>query len=75
MCISRVGRVLSIREGKARVRLLGDNRIVDSIDVSMINAKAGSFVEVFANIALSIVSAKDAKKREASWLAVMSVRG
>ena len=66
---------MSIREGKARVRLLGDSRIVDSIDVSMINAKVDSFIEVFANIALSIVSARDAKRREEAWLAVMNARG
>ena len=74
MCISRIGKVLSTSKTKAKVQLLGDDRIVDDIDISMIDAKADSYVEVFANIALSTVSPREAMKRKKMWVAVMNAR-
>ena len=74
MCISRIGKVLSTSKTKAKVQLLGDDRIVDDIDISMIDATADSYVEVFANIALSTVSPREAMKRKKMWVAVMNAR-
>ena len=74
MCISRIGKVLSTSETKAKVQLLGDDRIVDDIDISMIDATADAYVEVFANIALSTVSPREAMKRKKMWVAVMNAR-
>jgi hydrogenase maturation factor len=74
MCISRIGKVLSTNEAKAKVQLLGDDRIVDDIDITMISAKIDSYVEVFANIALSVVSPREAMKRKKMWVAVMNAR-
>ena len=75
MCISRIGKILSVNKSKARVQLLGDDRIVDDIDISMIEAKVDSFVEVFANIALTTISLREAMKRKKMWVAVMNARG
>ena len=33
----------------------------------MVTAKRGDFVEVFGNLALSLVAPSDAKKRQAAW--------
>ena len=74
MCISRVGKVLSIDKTRAEIQLLGDDRIVEDIDISMIAAKIDSYVEVFANIALSVISTRDAMKRKKMWVAVMNAR-
>ena len=74
MCISRVGKVLSIDKTRAEIQLLGDDRIVEEVDISMIAAKIDSYVEVFANIALSVISTRDAMKRKKMWVAVMNAR-
>jgi hydrogenase maturation factor len=74
MCITRVGKVLSIDNSKATVKLLGDDRIVDNIDVSMIAAGLNSFVEVYANLALRVLSTKEANKRKRDWVEVMRSR-
>jgi len=74
MCISRIGKVLSTNKTKAKVQLLGDDRIVDDIDISMIDANVDSYVEVFANVALSAVTPREAMKRKKMWVAVMNAR-
>jgi hydrogenase maturation factor len=74
MCISRIGKVLSTNKTKAKVQLLGDDRIVDDVDISMIDAKPDSYIEVFTNIALSAVSPHEAMKRKKMWVAVMNSR-
>ncbi len=40
---------------------------MDGVDVSMVVAARGDFVEVFGNLALSVVTPSDAKKRKAAW--------
>jgi hydrogenase maturation factor len=74
MCISRIGKVLSTNKTKAKVQLLGDDRIVEDIDISLISAKVNSYVEIFANIALSTVSPSEAMKRKKMWIVVMKAR-
>jgi hydrogenase maturation factor len=66
MCITRVGKVLSASQGKATVDFF-DGRTLNDVDVSMVSATRGDFVEVFGNLALSLVSPPDAKKRRAAW--------
>jgi len=66
MCITRVGKVTSTSHGRASVNFF-DGRALDGIDVSMVAATRGDFVEVFGNLALSLVNPTDAKKRRAAW--------
>ena len=44
-----------------------DGRALDEVDVSMVAVTRRDFVEVFGNLALSVVSPSDAKKRRAAW--------
>lgn len=74
MCITRVGKVLSLHNSKAIVKLLGDDRIIDLVDVSMINAKRNSYVEVYANLAISTLTSREADQRKRAWLEVMRTR-
>jgi len=66
MCITRVGKVTAASQGKASVDFF-DGRTLDGIDVSMVAAARGDFVEVFGNLALSVIAPSDAKKRKAAW--------
>ena len=60
MCVTRVGRVLSIQGTVASVLYL-DDLIVDEVDVSMVRAKKGSFVEVFADQAIGRITKREAE--------------
>jgi hydrogenase maturation factor len=71
MCIAKVGRVLSVRQGKATVKFFDDN-VMQEVDVAMVNAAKGSYVEVFANLAISRLSREEAEVRREAWLSVMS---
>ncbi len=44
-----------------------DGRALDGVDISMVAAARGDFVEVFGNLALSVITSSDAKKRRAAW--------
>lgn len=66
MCITRVGKVISSLKGRASVEFF-DGRSLDGVDVSLVEAAQGDFVEVFGNLALSVVSPSDAKRRRAAW--------
>jgi hydrogenase maturation factor len=67
MCITRVGRVISASEGMAEVEFF-DGRALGKVDVSMVNgANRGAYLEIFGNLALSIITPADAKKRKAAW--------
>lgn len=75
MCITRVGKIVSLKESKsATVRLLGDDKIVEDVDVSMIKAKLNSFVEVYANLALRKLSPTEAEERRQAWVGIMRSR-
>lgn len=66
MCITRVGKVVSASKGKASVDFF-DGRSLDGVDVSMVGAARGDFVEVFGNLALSVLTVSDAAKRKEAW--------
>jgi hydrogenase maturation factor len=67
MCITRVGRVISASKGMAEVEFF-DGRSLGKVDVSMVKGTGkGTYVEVFGNLALSIITPSDAKKRMAAW--------
>jgi hydrogenase maturation factor len=74
LCITRAGKVLSVENSKAKVKLLGDSRIIEDIDVSMIGAKQEAYVEVYANLALRLLSAKEANQKKRVWIEVMRTR-
>ena len=69
MCIARVGRVKAVTRSRAEVEFF-DGRSLDGVDVSMVGAKVGSYVEVFGNLALSQLDAAEAKRRKSAWLEV-----
>jgi hydrogenase maturation factor len=69
MCIARVGQVLGSTGGKATVEFF-DGRSLANVDVSMVGAKKGAYVEVFGNLALSELTAADARSRKKAWIEV-----
>jgi hydrogenase maturation factor len=69
VCIARVGRALSVSDGRARVEFF-DGRGLDDVDVSVVKAAPGDFVEVFGNLALSILSRAEARRRKDAWAEV-----
>lgn len=74
MCITRVGRVLATRQGKAEVEFF-DGRKGEDVDVSIVPAAKGAYVEVFGNVALSTLSHDEAKKRKAMWMEIREAIG
>jgi hydrogenase maturation factor len=67
MCVTRVGKVLSMSEGKAKVEFF-DGRALGGVDISMTEGVVkGTYVEVYGNLALSTLSPIEARKREAAW--------
>ena len=74
MCITRVGKVISLYKPKATVKLVGDGKVLEDIDVSVVDAELNSYVEVYANLALAILSTKEANARKRAWLEVMRSR-
>jgi len=74
MCVTRAGRVVSASKGKARVEFF-DGRALDDVDISVVNAKKGAFVEVFGNLALGILSPAEARRRKEVWAEVAKAIG
>jgi hydrogenase maturation factor len=67
MCVTRVGKILSVSGTMAKIEFLDDKATRD-IDVSMINdIKKNSFVEVFADSALTQLTPKEARWRKELW--------
>ena len=67
MCITRVGKVLRLDGGTAQVELF-DGKEMAAVDVSMLEGVAkGAHVEVFGNLALSLLTGAQAKARRAAW--------
>jgi hydrogenase maturation factor len=64
MCLTRVARIVNVESGRAKISYL-DNRETSEVDVSMVNARKGSYVEVFANVAIGHITKKDADQRRA----------
>ena len=74
MCTTRVGKVLDISGRNALIEFF-DGRTSDAIDISMVEARVGSYVEVFGNLALSLLSEAEAKKRRLAWKEIMKAAG
>lgn len=60
MCVTRSGLVVSVESGTARVRFL-DTNAVGEVDVSMVDAGKGSYVEVFADRAIGCITKDEAE--------------
>jgi len=74
MCITRAGKAVSVSNGRARVEFF-DGKALDDVDVSVVSAKKGAFVEVFGNLALSVLSASEARARKRAWREVRKAAG
>jgi len=74
VCIARVGRVGKVVDGQARVDFF-DGRSLDLVDVSMVKAGPGSYVEVFGNLALARLSPSEARSRRKAWAEIRSAAG
>jgi hydrogenase maturation factor len=66
MCIARVGKVVSRSSGFAEVKYL-DGQSGEGIDVSLVGAQKGDYIEVFAGLGLSILTSEDVTSRKALW--------
>lgn len=64
--MTRVARVISVKGERALVRFIEGNETRD-IDVSMVETKNGGYLEVFADQALSTLSAEEARSRGRLW--------
>ena len=60
MCLTRVGRIVGVEGGRARISYL-DTRETSNIDVSMVDARKGSYVEIFADVAIGRITKKEAE--------------
>ena len=69
MCIARVGRVVEAEKGRGTAEFF-DGRALKDVDIAMAGAGTGAYVEVFGNLALSVISAADARVRRKEWEAV-----
>jgi hydrogenase maturation factor len=68
MCVTRVAKVLLLAGNRAKVEFL-DDKVTRNIDVSLIEGlKKNSFVEVFADSALNLLTAKEASWKKELWL-------
>jgi hydrogenase maturation factor len=74
MCTTRVGKIIETSKKSAQVEFF-DGRTLDGIDISLLAAKPGSYVEVFGNLALSVLSEADARRRRSLWKAVTKAAG
>ncbi len=67
MCLTRVARVVNVDGGRAKISYL-DDRETSEVDVSMIDARKGAYVEVYANVAIGRITKKVADQRRALQL-------
>ena len=74
MCIARVGKVVSVESGKARVEFF-DGRTSERVDVSVVKVSPGTHVEVFGDLALSTLSPSEARRRKAAWVEIRRAAG
>ncbi len=64
-----MGRVIEASEEKATVEFF-DGRTLQNVDLSVAKAREGEFVEVFGSMALSVLSASEARSRKRAWAEV-----
>lgn len=74
VCIARVGKVVGAEGGKGRVEFF-DGKALDRVDLSVTGARAGAYVEVFGDLALSVLTESEARVRKKEWRAVMRAAG
>lgn len=74
MCIARVGRVIALSKDKARVKFFDDTTL-DGVNVSMVKVQKGSYIEIYANLALSTLSVREAASRKKDWLMIRKAAG
>ncbi len=74
MCIARVGRVIALSKDKARVQFF-DNSTLEDVNVSMVKAEKDSYLEIYANLALSALSTKEVASRKRDWLTIRKAAG
>lgn len=68
MCITRVGKIIASSGNRATVRFLDDDVELD-VDVSMLgHVEKNSYVEVFAESAISSLTRKEAMWRKKIWI-------
>jgi hypothetical protein len=60
---------VAVSNGRARVDFF-DGRSLDDVDVSVVKAAKGEYVEVFGNLALSVLTDSQARSRRRAWTAV-----
>ena len=61
VCVTRVGKVLSMRGTQATVKILDSGDVVE-VSLAVSGAKKNSLLEIFADCAIGILT-----KREAEW--------
>ena len=71
MCVTRVARILSIEDGRATVRYL-DSAETAEVDTTMVDARKGSYLEIFAGTAIGCITKKEAEFKRALRLEVLS---
>ena len=69
VCITRVGRVFEAAGGRAMVEFF-DGRILREVDLAVVGARKGEYVDVFGNMALSVLSESEARSRRRAWAVV-----
>jgi len=74
MCVTKVGRVLSIQGTNASVVYL-ESGVVGEVDVSMVRAKKDSYVEIFAEQAIGRITKKEAEFKRDLRLELNRLRG
>lgn len=67
MCLTRVGRIVNVDGSRAKISYL-DNHETSTVDVSMVGARRGAYVEIFANVAIGRITKKEADQRRALQL-------
>lgn len=61
--------MISASRGRARVEFF-DGRALDDVDLCVVNAQKGDFVEVFGNLALSVLTPSEARGKKKAWAEV-----
>lgn len=74
MCVTRVGRVLSIQGANASVLYL-DSGVVGEVDISMVDARKNAYLEIFADQAIGRITKKEAEFKRDLRLELSNPRG
>lgn len=72
MCVTRVGKVLSVEGNRATVRVL-ETGGVTNVDVSMVSPKKNAYLEIFADAAIGSLTKKEAEYKCALRQEVLSL--